>query len=216
MNAELDPEGLRAFFPEVVDATGVATVRSEKEEEQFQWRRQRMHLLLCGCVCLAIALSVIIPLVALRDDDSPQVVLSTLQPSMAPSQAPSAAPTDEPVMEELALTTQLLRENSNATVLEPEEWWNNRASPQCRAAKWLSEEQDNDYYLSIIPKLLQRFALVTLYYATTSEDEDWEDCGVMSGGCPKDPWLTNSDECNWGYVTCQNETGPVAALRFRK
>lgn len=212
--SEVDAAALRAYFPDVVDATGVATVRSDKEEEQFQRRRQRTFLTLGGCVCLAIALSVIIPLVLSSSDDSPQVVLSTPQPSMAPSEAPSAAPTEEDVSEELTLTIELLRENSNGTVLETEEWWNNGSSPQYRAAKWLSEEDNN--YTGDIPELLQRFALGTFYYATSSKEDDWVDCGVISGGCQGDPWLSSSDECTWGYVNCQNETGPVTELRFRK
>ena len=53
------------------------------------------------------------------------------------------------------------------------------------------------------PTLNQRFALVTLYYAT--QGEDWID----NAG-----WLVDADECTWAKVTC-NANSQVANLTLQ-
>lgn len=204
-------EGVTAYTRDVVDATGVAAILSEEEEEDLHRQKQRKYLMMGGCLCFVVALAIIIPLVTMGTSKSPDVVvLRTQAPSFAPSPAPSSAPTNEPISEALVQTIQFIRQYDSIAVLETEEWWNNRSSSPYKAARWLSNGGIEKNL-----KLLQRFALATFYFST-SVNQQWKECSPTYGGCPKEPWLTDADECDWGFVICEKETGKVIGLNFRK
>jgi hypothetical protein len=59
------------------------------------------------------------------------------------------------------------------------------SSPQSTALSWLQNPINKDYSDS---RLLQRYALATLYYATNPNNNSWKTTSL---------WLTDTNECNW-------------------
>ncbi|CAB9505242.1 LRR receptor-like serine threonine-protein kinase [Seminavis robusta] len=90
--------------------------------------------------------------------------------------------------------------------------FNDPNSPQSLAASWITDE---DLYSAGLPttdpKLLQRYALATFYFATNGDN--WEFCGRESLSCTATTWLTDEDECTWFSLGCTNQ-GVVWEVRF--
>lgn len=209
-----------AYVRDVVEATGVAPILSEKEEEDLLRQRQRKYLIIASAVCFVVALAISIPLVTVVGrNNPPEIVSITDAPTVSPSTAPSSAPTKEQMSEVFNLTVEFLREQEvNNNVLETQEWWNDKSSAPYQAARWVSSQvlfPDGEEEKNLNQKLVQRYALAAFYYSTTTGDQFWDTCNPGSA-CISEPWLSAADECQWGYVTCDDETGIVKELTFRK
>ena len=63
-------------------------------------------------------------------------------------------------------------------------------SPQSKAMNWMLKYDDIKYYT--LPRKLQRFALITLYFSITTVDPSNE---ILT-------WLAGLDECRWYDSTC--------------
>lgn len=89
-----------------------------------------------------------------------------------------------------------------------------QTSPQYQAALWLADE-DPYFQTNVLdfgdPKLLQRYAAATFYYATSGGN--WKLCGKNSPSCGNVDWLTENDECDWFSLTC--EDGEITEINFR-
>ena len=149
---------LNAFL--VNDDSGVlanATILDIEAEEKVHQKRRRMAMLGAFLTASIIAVVVAVPVLLTRPGTSP---VETLSPSLspAPSETPSFIPTSSP-------STGLfgfLAGNSfdNGTALDTP------GSPQQQAMNWLLNESGlsaMDYHL------LQNYALVTLYFATSGK-----------------------------------------------
>lgn len=92
------------------------------------------------------------------------------------------------------------------------------SSPQYEAAEWLWFEDRESYWqeeglAQDRPKVIQRYAVATLYYAT--DGKNWQYCGKESvSNCFDQDWMVPVDECIWFGVTC-NANGQVEMLNFR-
>jgi len=94
------------------------------------------------------------------------------------------------------------------------------SSPSFAAAEWMARQSWEQMMLSDSnpnSKVLQRFALATLFFAT--DGENWDDRGENSADCEEEnvcEWLTVwADECRWFGITC-NEEGMVTKIDFRE
>jgi hypothetical protein len=111
---------------------------------------------------------------------------SVLPPSFLASVAPAAAPsetvqTESPTVSPTALDLYdlLVRTSFDKGVA-----LNDTSSPQSRAYSWLQEDPGLTDYSS--QRILQRYSLATLYYATNGDE--WQ---------RNDLWLSNQTECEW-------------------
>jgi hypothetical protein len=201
--------GIEAFVADnVVDAANVAVVKSEEEEEEEERKRYKKYLCY-GCILMIlIAVAIVVPLALLvggDDEDAP--VVPTAAPSAAPTWAPTLAPTSS-------------RFDSFLDMLYPisgEEVFNDRSSPQYRAALWAATEDPVEPQLSLDDRrILQRYYLATFYFATNGDS--WLECGRKDPTCGGDPnettWLTASHECTWLGVRCEADTDTIVRISF--
>lgn len=73
---------------------------------------------------------------------------------------------------------------------------------------WISG-RDNDHLCPNDPKLIQRYVLAVLYFATSGEE--WTVCSTSNGRC--DDFLQSSDECLWNGIAC-NDEGYVTEIQL--
>ena len=212
MHGEVVADGIEAFVADtVVDATGVAVVMSEEEEEQFEQKRRKKYLCYGAIVLVIVAVSIVVPVVLLVGGEPTVVELPpSVAPSGAPSEMPSAAPTSS--------TFSLLLEYFETLPITPAGLFEDRSAPQYQAALWLADE---DTFLSEKglqpgdPKMLQRYAIATFYYATGGDN--WKLCGSNSPSCGDTPWLDSSDECTWFSIDCGDAgDGVITQINFRE
>ncbi|KAG7368266.1 RHS repeat-associated core domain containing protein [Nitzschia inconspicua] len=128
---------------------------------------------------------------------------------------PGSSPTPSPSIDS---SMQGLRNLISAVSPETEVSFDDPDTPQSLALTWLSENQFLETYS--LEKILQRFAMATLYYSTTGES--WR---------RRDLWLSDTDECGWYTSETQtdvcngngqldeidlNENGLVGALPWNE
>jgi hypothetical protein len=203
--------GVQGYAHNVVDATGVTIIQDDEEDAA---KKRRYALRLGSVLCLVVALVIILPVsIVSSQQNTPFLVVTTLQPSVSPASVPTQAPTVTLISPALQETLSWLQ------YLDPEADWQDTTSPHYLAARWLADYDD----ATLEPASLQRYALTTFYFATTSptvvaavlgdeqlsvNDEDWKLCGALSSGCSHGAlWLSRGvDECTWGYVTCESSS----------
>ena len=194
----------------VVDATAVAVVMSEEEEEQFEQKRRKKYLCYGAIVLVVVAIAIVVPVVTVVGGNDNTVVVD-MPPSIAPSEPPSAMPSAAPTSNLFSDFLDYLRTLPTSS----EELGENRSAPQYLAAKWLVDEDTywRDSGLTLEdPKIIQRYALATLYFS--SGGNNWKLCGKNSPSCGDTIWLTASDECDWFSLGCDESI--VTQINFRK
>jgi hypothetical protein len=91
----------------------------------------------------------------------------------------------------------------------------NPNSYQSKAALWV--EQTADVTVHSVERLVQRYALACLYYATNGVENFYTEQAFGAGEVRKwideTGWLTNDDECTWYKVTC-NDDGFVTQIEL--
>ncbi|CAB9520690.1 LRR receptor-like serine threonine-protein kinase [Seminavis robusta] len=157
------------FLAALPQAQNVDMDSSERRAEET--KKFKTRILLSSILVIAVIIILLAALVPPKDtstgDGSPQEA-----PRFSPSQAPTTVA--EYVM-------SLITANTTATYLEeaPD-------SPQSQALKWLLEDSENLPYPAD-ERLIQKFALATVFYATGGAN--WAD---------HDHWLDHSvNECEW-------------------
>ena len=91
-------------------------------------------------------------------------------------------------------------------------------SYQSRAARWVGETAQLGVHTP--ERLVQRYALASLYYATNGVANEFTD-EIFGFGNPPRPWidesgwLVNDDECSWYKITC-NEDGQVTKIELHQ
>lgn len=107
-------------------------------------------------------------------------------PTLEPTQAPTAAPT-------LAGFEEIV---DTLTTITPYSVITDPSTPQNAAVAWLMREDEFEVdFNANAPKLLQRYAVATVYFAT-----------VGSSWTRQCQFLTNQDECLWNEVDSNNIT----------
>ena len=72
--------------------------------------------------------------------------------------------------------------------------------------------------LRLDAKVIQRYALGCIYYATNNVSTTFTDLllgpGVVFPWNNERAWLTNTDECTWSNVQCDDNTGFIRRMDF--
>jgi hypothetical protein len=110
-----------------------------------------------------------------------------------------------------------------ATSISGEQIFNETApSPQFEAFDWIVN-LDSRFLCPESETLRQRFSMAVFYYSTRGDR--WTQCRAPSNfadpdleaqanadcGLAGDAWLTSGSECDWAFVTC-NDEGWVAEI----
>lgn len=124
--------------------------------------------------------------------------------------SPVAPPTLAPTPASRSVIERLIREVAIFGGAEFED----SASYQSKALAWLLKS--NTRNLIFEKKLIQRYALACIYYATNSVSTIYTDVeyGIgkkVPGWITEDGWLNDPDECTWYRIICNNE-GLVTAI----
>jgi hypothetical protein len=106
----------------------------------------------------------------------------------------------------------------------------NATSPQSQALAWLLDQDG----MKLCPgdlRISQRFTMATFYFSTNG-DSSWKSCGrnptvakcnMTLTFIPGDPvvarygnatWLSAVDECKWGGLACNDQTGKIDRIEF--
>jgi hypothetical protein len=152
-------------------------------------------------------------------------VLTPASTTFAPTAAPVSAPTLPPIVTtpqpttpapSAAPSTQRIKQFIEVFLVprfgtEPFEDTN---SPQYRAAEFLADEDTIASGSPSIDHLGDRYALAVFYYSTAPLG--WVTCAKDDANCAN-PWM-NPDEthCDWDFIGCDETTGRVIDLIFRK
>lgn len=138
-------------------------------------------------------------------------------PSPPPPPPPTAAPLvppSTPAVKEVILS----HFPSDTTVFD------SSSSYQSLALTWAESTSNGDSPVMSRSRILQRFALACLYYATNNVSTPWTTALIMQEGAEGDSlfqqgdwwnskgWLDADDECSWYGITCNNESGQVQSV----
>jgi hypothetical protein len=189
---EIVDGGIEAFVADqqVVDATGVALVKSDEELEKQEKERFRRYMLAGICCLIVITVAIVVPVVIVFGKSS--VPPPTEPPSSAPSGAPSFAPTSSRFADILDYVTQF----SSPDSLTRE----NATSPQYLAADWVANIDEVQAPLESA-QLTQRYLLAVFYFSTGGDQ--WEECNRYQSCSIGFPWLAGiQSECLWDGVRC--------------
>ena len=153
-------------------------------------RNRKTAMLLLLCIALLFIITGIIVVVLWQlgillspIDDDPEnkpTPFPVAKPPMPSTGSPGGVPTFAPTKKSNTYLSSLIIEaypEGQSALEDPN-------SPQSQALKWLESPANDE--ISETQRLLQRYALATLYYSTNGES--WKN----STG-----WLSAEDECNW-------------------
>jgi hypothetical protein len=91
-----------------------------------------------------------------------------------------------------------------------EEVFEDRNSPQFRAATYIADVDPYTSQLTTVEQLEDRYAAVTFYFATGGDD--WKRCYYGDESCTEGQWLVD-DVCGWFAVAC-DEVGRISGFLF--
>jgi hypothetical protein len=211
LSGDEEAGGIEAFVADhdVVDAFGVAVVRSEAEEELYERKRYRRYMIFGLLAFLALAAGIVTAVVlTVGKPIPPRVVVPTSVPSEIPSMAPSSAPT----------TTRFDAWLEALQKISSQEALTNWTSPQYRAALWVSDTDELQLDVGSA-RGIQRYALAVFYFALGGDD--WIQCGRLDPLCGGDiddrAWLLGTEhECDWLGVDCDLSNNVVNSIFFAR
>lgn len=189
---EIVDGGIEAFVADqqVVDATGVALVKSDEELEELEKQQFRRYMLAGICCLIVITVAIVVPVVIVFGKSS--VPPPTESPSSAPSGAPSFAPTSSRFADILDYVSQF--SSPDSLIRE------NVTSPQYLAADWVANIDEVQAPLESA-QLTQRYLLAVFYFSTGGDK--WEECNRYQSCSVGFPWLAGTQsECLWDGVRC--------------
>ena len=170
-----DPEGIAT-----ADPVDVVTVQIEAERNKVRAQLQTIVFVFIGFLCLAAVLLIFFLVVGFADiSDTTTASSDTMNASSIDNNSSSGTITAEEYIQDL------LPEYSREALVDP-------SGPQFRAFRWLVEDPFlfTEKYATTEWRLLQRFALATLYFACGGE-----------GWASQAGWLDyQRHECLWDWV----------------
>jgi len=167
-------------------------VQAKKGEKYYT--RYLCYFVLSGVLFL-YGIIIFIMITYFAKSDSPGSVIPTMSPT-----------TWQEGIEESVYNIIIERFPQATTVLSSE------ASPQYQAIEWLSEKLVNDDSSSWYTeeRILQQFALLTLFLSTTTRTPGSSSLWLDDTG-----WMDSIDECEWQGVTCSNDKTTVVELDLK-
>ena len=192
VDAELVDSSRNLLSASIEASTIEAASAVQVEEESLTktlWRNRRLQLFLCLFAVLLVTVSVVVTIFLVRPAESS--ILLTAAPSQSPSSMPSLRITR--IVED-----SIFPKLPSSAFAEFE----NPSSPQSMALEWAKSDSQTTMYPE--DRVVQRYALATLYYATNG-----------SGWNSSTGWVTDLNECLWhtSGSSC-NETGHFTSLRL--
>jgi Leucine-rich repeat (LRR) protein len=202
--------GIEAFVAETssrmipvayVEATTVITT-DEVEAGAAMKRRLtiRAFLLLAGVVLLTI---VIVPVAITTNRKTAAIPAPTLVPTSSPTMGPTShvIPGFANELKDYLLNWDDLR---------------TRGTPQNAAMFWMALEDTyskREGWDVKSDRYLQRFVLAVIYFALNGDK--WKNCGradpvPMCGPGSRQSWLTDSSECTWNMIACDENNRVIA------
>ena len=207
----VDEAATTVFEAEAVTTATSAFVVSEEEEKELERRKMRRYILGASGVIIIVIIVIVVVVVITGSGDDGLTQVPSATPSMMPSPAPSFAPTSAA----LSVFLEVLRGVYDDQVYF-EKVFTDLNSPQYKAAQWLTGDDTFPKESFGDPKVLQRFALATFYFATNGDS--WHICNRFDPVCTQDSsetsWLLDQDECDWNSVTCNIESSMVERIEF--
>jgi hypothetical protein len=178
---EFNPNFGSAQPVDMEEAKMAELVRAEK---QAKGRRKLLCLFFAGLILVGVVVAIVIIFVVNKKEAGNEVIVVSRE-TAPPTPPPTPAPTPPPTAEAFPLPefTKINIENF------PD-------SPQARAYQWLLNDPNFESYPQW--RKGQRFALMTLYYATDGENwfynENWARHDV--------------DECEWALIASKGRSTP--------
>jgi Leucine rich repeat len=144
--------------------------------------RRRIWLILLGLLTLGVAVGISVGITQSRSaQGSAAQSTNGTSPTAPPTFAPTSLAVVQEFFESLPEPTQSLIKSDTT-------------SPQSKAFTWISSRSHPRYEVDAMKRFKQRFALATLYYATSGDA--WR---------KNDGWLNESvNECEWFVSTCSS------------
>ena len=145
----------------------------------------------------------------------------TTSPSVSPSQTPSSTPSSNPTytcdLDPMTRREQIY--NVLVPVVTPADEMKTVDSSANLAFEWLVNK-DGLYLCPDDPKIIQRYIVAKIYFQ--QEGDTWLECSnpeyssLIEPSCdPRDlsglgllkgnPWLDASHECDWAFITCNDD-----------
>ena len=205
--------GPKAYVADnTIDALGVATVMNEEEEKELEEKKQKQYLRIGICVVVLIIVAIVVPTAVLKGGKGGKVQIIPMEPSMVPSAAPSPLPSSTPTTDALAKLMEAIRVayDDDDSFFET---FDKLDSPQYKAALWTADEDMFDAGDPSGTRMINRYALATIYFSL--HGDDWFRCGRGSTSCGDAEWLSNSNECTWMDVECTDDN-TITELFFGK
>ena len=156
----------------------------------------KLHSLLLGLLSVACGLTAVGILVGssrsspiMTDSDISSDSIINLTPSTSPTNANARSKilSHEDADMRVVNITETLFSSSGQVIFE-------RDSPQNKALTWIIEKDDKNFTSSSL-NLVQRYALMVMFYSLTGEE--WTD---------NDGYSSNVNECHWYGISCVNNT----------
>eukprot|EP00977_Amphora_coffeiformis_P028908 scaffold37822_cov168-Amphora_coffeaeformis.AAC.2 len=164
---------IQAFVAEPAPQLAVPVDKDEEEEEEIKFRKNL--LIAGGCICI-VAIIVVVAVVVAAGGDSSSSIVGFVPP-------PTPSPTLSPTTTNAALLISCLISFDGT---DTDKVLNDRSSPQFQAAAWLADQDEYDGVSIGIcdQRLLERYALASLYFATNGPN--WEICNEKDPTCTRE------------------------------
>ena len=185
-----------------------------REEDEKNRRFYALGVIFFAVTILLVVVVIVVLTLNKSPRNSKNVATVGYDVSIAPSQPPSASPTTTSTFAELLSTLESLYESCDgaenfATVFA------NESSPQHLAASWAADSASIVGINGDDVRMINRFALATLYFATNGDE--WYMCGRGSTFCDaSQEWLTGENECDWHAIGCEDDDFHITDIFFRK
>jgi hypothetical protein len=198
--------GVANTKPDVVYVEASTVIRSDEVDATAARKRRRQLIAYLMLVGLAVSTIIVVVLVALTRQR--KLGRPTSAPSMTPSGSPTMAPTALVIGQ---LATDLRPYVDNFDDLRT------KGTPQNSAMLWIALEDeyslDNKWRVPD-ERFIQRFVLAVLYFALNGDS--WDHCPrtdplCVTDGATTQPWLTNTNECSWKMLRC-DDNGRITAF----
>lgn len=198
-------------------STGSVKQRDSMPQRDPRTAKQNCIIALVIIVGLMAIAAIVLPFVIDygRSDDSPSGGPSPSTPAPIPSTPTiSPSPTEAPVVSgptESPTTLRLGQFIEQYLVpISGEEVFQDRDSPQFRAAVHIADVDPFTAELTSVEELADRYAAITFYYATNGPN--WDSCYLGDESCEGGQWLVD-DVCGWFSVQC-DDVGRITAILF--
>ena len=173
-----------------------AVIHPEEPKQEEPRCSRRTRWIIIAVIAVAFIGGVVGAVVGLSGGSASVPTISpTTAPTPAPSSPPSPVPSLAPTEGFTISAEEAQRWKDLIQAASPSTSFDDATSPPSLALEWLSSEPTATRLRDVL--LLQRFALITLWYST--KGSDWKPS--------EKAWLSSDDECGWEGVTCSPVVG---------